>query len=397
VLDGHYKEYWANERFGERQDRLRLRVNDPEIVLHPDFGSRWETRANGQTTIVVPEDPGLLTAAEVLLELWGGHPGSISKAVSLNGYAPHAIADPGTEAGDCVYQYPSIPVDLHEIRKGRNSLQFSIGRGTSFWGHCIVDNAAIAVGLGAGHPDIESIDIHARTPRVIASMIPLEEVAVLRIDLDEVCSSPIERVDYLARYTGYDNSGSGSARSWHAYTMNQRIAGHIGSSDTWPFTVRWDLSLLPDQTESIEIAAIINYANGVRYRTRVEILSAAPVAGRSIRLHSPTALPRPFWSRDGIPAVCFIELDVDPAVIKKVQVRARIWDGGAGDMVEHFTINGFSYPIATGLAHHDLVQVKREVDPRHLKRGMNELRLVSNTAHHGLEMLLPGPAFIIRE
>jgi len=36
------------------------------------------------------------------------------------------------------------------------------------------------------------------------------------------------------------------------------------------------------------------------------------------------------------------------------------------------------------------------VDLKNLRPGMNELKVLSDTEHHGLEVCLPGPALIIR-
>jgi hypothetical protein len=36
-----------------------------------------------------------------------------------------------------------------------------------------------------------------------------------------------------------------------------------------------------------------------------------------------------------------------------------------------------------------------EVDPKHLRAGKNELRLLSGTEHHGVEIYKPGPALFL--
>jgi len=35
------------------------------------------------------------------------------------------------------------------------------------------------------------------------------------------------------------------------------------------------------------------------------------------------------------------------------------------------------------------------VEAKILRKGRNEIRLVSDTKHHGIEVLLPGPALIV--
>src|SRR5262245_40849992 len=76
-LDGRFvRERWAE--FGienaNPMGNRRFRVNAPEVVLHPEFGSRNETKSSGCLQLLMNEDPRLLTGSELYLELWGGHP-----------------------------------------------------------------------------------------------------------------------------------------------------------------------------------------------------------------------------------------------------------------------------------------------------------------------------------
>jgi hypothetical protein len=45
---------------------------------------------------------------------------------------------------------------------------------------------------------------------------------------------------------------------------------------------------------------------------------------------------------------------------------------------------------------HELIYSRFPVNPKNLKRGLNRIELLSNTEHHGIEVLLPGPALLIR-
>ena len=74
----------------------------------------------------------------------------------------------------------------------------------------------------------------------------------------------------------------------------------------------------------------------------------------------------------------------------------KTWDGGEGTVDEHFTINGHPYVIVSGRHVHDVVFARTAVDPAHVKTGENTLRLLSDTEHHGIEVLLPGPCLVIK-
>jgi hypothetical protein len=51
--------------------------------------------------------------------------------------------------------------------------------------------------------------------------------------------------------------------------------------------------------------------------------------------------------------------------------------------------------VAEGSGHH--IQFNRlAVAPSSLMQGMNEVVLSSDTAHHGIEIILPGPALMVR-
>ena len=64
-------------------------------------------------------------------------------------------------------------------------------------------------------------------------------------------------------------------------------------------------------------------------------------------------------------------------------------------MEEPFTINGHPYEITSGKAVHDVVFSELKVDVAHLNEGENIVTLLSDTEHHGIEVLLPGPCLVL--
>ena len=64
-------------------------------------------------------------------------------------------------------------------------------------------------------------------------------------------------------------------------------------------------------------------------------------------------------------------------------------------MNDYFTVNGRPVPVA-GAGNHDVLYSRRELDPRLLERGTNRIKLRSDTEHHGIEVLMPGPALMVR-
>lgn len=394
--DLFFKEYWAPETHGERRSRARIRVNDPGISLHEQWGRRWESQVNGHASLTVAEDLFTLTGAELYLELWGGHPGTAGKRFSFNGRQWYPIPDTGTESGYCTYFYPSIPIRLGDLVSGENHLQFATERGSSFWGHFIVDNAAVRAGLKDDHPQLAELGAAGARPTVKADCGRGEEAMGLSIEADHRFRHAIESVEYVARYAGYDEAGTGEARTWHGYTLNRCLRSHVGGSLRWPFAAEWDLSMIPDQDVPVEIRALVRFVNGVRYWT-VPMQSSSLVRQRkTVLLYTSHDLPQPFWSRANNVKECTIEIPGDPAKADAAELHVRTWDGGEGNVADPFTVNGHPYAITSRIAVHDVVYAVVPVDPAHLVKGRNRIRLVSDTEHHGIEVLLPGPAIAVR-
>jgi len=88
-------------------------------------------------------------------------------------------------------------------------------------------------------------------------------------------------------------------------------------------------------------------------------------------------------------------LDIEPARSQAAHLHVRAWTGGPGRVQDCFTLNGRAFPVAEGNAH-EPVYGWFPVEPTLLRRGPNLIRLLSDTEHHGIEILLPGPALMVR-
>jgi len=102
-----------------------------------------------------------------------------------------------------------------------------------------------------------------------------------------------------------------------------------------------------------------------------------PAYRNNVELYKCDELPKPFWSRASKPITATINLPRNPANAESARLIVRIWDGGEGTITEHFKINGYPYSITSG-------------------RANNTLVLLSDTEHHGIEVLLPGPCLLLR-
>ena len=347
------------------------RVNSPDTATGR-FKDRPESKATGTLVLSCPDDPAALSSAELYLELWGGHPGTAKKSFTLNGQGPYEIPEVGAADKNCTYSYPAIPLRLDQLRRGENVFQFTCDKGSTFWGHFLFEIASLRVTLK--EPP------HPFRARVRA--IPNGE----RLELSLDASAPLAAVTYEGLYHGFDENGDGATRDWHGFTKEGKHQGDLGAS--------WDLSMIPDQ-EDIEVRAELGLADGLVYVTPSLRGLRTPARPSCVALVLPQDLPRPFWSRASREMKCGLRLDVYPARIERAELHVVIWDGGKGNTPEPFTLNGHALPVA-GNGRHDLLYRVVPVDPAWLKQGTNEIRVLSDTEHHGIEVLLPGPALVLR-
>lgn len=386
---GHFvKTYWADIRGSE------FRVNSPDTAT-----GRYRDRPEAQHTglMTIPLDDALLGAddAELYMELWGGHPGVKDKRVTVNGTEEYELPEVGSATKNCTYSYPTIALSREQLQVGRNEFQFSCHKGKTFWGHYLISSAAIRLELPADHSAVRKQALDGFSASVSVAS-PTGETRKLRLSVPEAMESRVESVEYVGYYRGYDDNGNGEDLDWHGFTKHRKAQGIIASVSSAPFEAEWDLSMLPDGQERMAVCAIVHFkdAPSLSYRTAAREV-ASPRRNVHVTLHYAELLPRPFWVRDNKVQKCYIQLDVEPEQISRAELRVLVWDGGKGTIKYPFHLNEHPIPVS-GRGKHDVRYSVREVDPGMLRRGANEIRLQSQTPHHGIEVILPGPALIVR-
>lgn len=367
----------ANPHFNGRQ----LRVNAAEVSTHPEFASRSEPRSSGMARIRVDEDLRTIRRVDLDTEIWGGHPGTTNKRLTINGRSTHLFPEVGTAQQNCTHQYPSINLRPIDLVNGYNSLQFACDTGDTFWGHYIVDKATLRVGLHNKDPRLVELGLQSFNATVtVLPMVGDAAGFALKLDLADEFRDRVAAVHYQSRYFGYDENGNGVRTDWHA------LKGSV-----------FETSMLPSQ-QRVEVRAFVEFigAPNLRYRTPpVKNLTIEPRQGERVKLFMSGDLPHPFWSRNEKVKECTINLDVDPNEITAAELHVVAWTGGAGDVTDYFTLNGKHHAIAEG-ANHQTVYSRIAIDPSQLRSGENKIVLRSDTKHHGIEIMLPGPALMVR-
>lgn len=380
-----YHAYWYEDgvEHGNPKFNSRFRVNSPNVVLHPTFGKRIEAKGNGMMQILIDEDLSLLDGAELYLEVWGGHPHTENKRVTINGRSTYHLPEVGTKDGNCTHMYPTIPLKITDLVNGYNVLQFACDQGESFWGHFIVENACLRLQLKPEHPTLQDISFDETKLSVISQ----EDGESFHFKIN----SPVE---FQAKYAGYDENGNGSTNDWHGFTKNKIPVGFAQSKKTSVFSAFWNTSMIPYQ-ENVPIRAWVQFSNHpyLLYLSEETILPS--IGNKNVRFYAPMDMPVPFWSRANRLKTCTIDIDADPNDIEAAQLHIVVWDGGHGTVEKYFKLNGHSIKVA-GEGKHDVIYSEIPVDPAILKEGVNTIELLSDTEHHGIEVLLPGPAIAIK-
>ena len=394
------RRYWYEKgvEHGNPFFNSRFRVNAPGTSLHPTYMHRSEARGNGMMQILIEENLNHLAGADLYLELWGGHPGTANKRVAINGRSTYALPEVGTADGHCTHNYPTLPLKLTDLVNGYNALQFSCDRGTASWGHFIVDNACLGVTLKPDHPDLQQCGLAAFSAEVIAaSGKDKTETISLSLSCEPTMADTIASVDYIGHYLGYDENGNGETADWHGFTKERQPVAIVGTATKPPFTFNWDTSMLPAQ-ENIVVGALVRFKDlpNLIYETAVGGGICIPEReGSAVQCYGVDNLPANFWSRANRRQNCTIDLNISPEDIERAELHVVIWDGGRGTIETPFTLNDHPLPVA-GTGRHDVIYRKLALSPAWLRKGANQISLLSDTEHHGIEVLLPGPALVVR-
>ncbi|MEX1239987.1 MAG: hypothetical protein WEB30_09720 [Cyclobacteriaceae bacterium] len=194
------------------------------------------------------------------------------------------------------------------------------------------------------------------------------------------------------------DNGNGQERDWHGYTKDKIPQNIIGQSEVAPFKFIWNTSMLAAQTH-VKVMAEIHFKNATDISYVTPYFEGLQIPVRpNLRVDRFLShdMPAPFWSRANRLKTCTIFADVVPKKIQRAELHVIIWDGGEGQVKDHFKFNGKALPLASGNHRHDVIYRVFEIDPSLIKVGENTIELLSDTEDHGIEVLLPGPALIVR-
>ncbi len=386
------------------------RINDGEDwrVTDPDT-TRPEALLNLPNEILslnVSDLDGAI-GAELLLDQWGGHIGTTDKQFRINANdwidIPELTTTPGTDRGHCYMHQVNVVVEvpLDDLVEGANTLEGTSGDQTCYgfdWGQWGWYGVKLRVYYGPGKSRIRGQILSPGDGASIGENPTLSASA----------ESPagIDRVDFFARYVGYDEDGDGYYRDWHrAYNVYDGDTSfdprhHAGTSISAPYQTTWNTALVPNQAVgSVEIMARIRDNDGFWYAT-------PPVTGltlnrfdRVVKMYKSESVPERFWVRNNLTRHSRVFIPATDGVANATRARLliRTWNGIDGplnsdDDYEIKVVDWVAPPFGENHRYsYDVIDVPVE----ELKNGYNNISAWAATLHHGIEILWPGPALLI--
>jgi hypothetical protein len=387
-----YREYATHSR-GDRD----WRVTDPQAT--PERARAY--LPNPVLTLEIDDLRGAIRA-EAVLDRWGGHLRTTDKRIRFNEQEwiqiPEISTVPGLERAPYYYSQdnPVVPVPLDHLREGTNTFQGTCGVVEGYnWGQWGLYSLILRV-----YYDPKSRDHPAGRIRHPAQAESLQENP--RVTVEARAAQGVARVDVLAWFAGYDEDGDGEFAGWHsAYHQPLRgapadLSEHVGTAWREPYEVIWNTRWVPDQAPgAIKIVARIQDSRGLWSVTPVVEGLSLERPNSSVRLYRASDVPERFGVRAGQSMKCAIPLPADARLDRATQavLALRTWHGWDGHH-SPLRLNGQPLPIR-GKNHHydfDLLPVPVAM----LRDGANRLGIHSDTEHHMLEVLWPGPALLVR-
>lgn len=340
------------------------------------------------------------TRVEVQLELLQSHYGTIGQAVRLNAgewieipRSSHIPGNAGVSGRPADFWlsmlYPCVEVPLAQLKQGANSFEFTCRPGISglgkSWPQSIVYGVTFRVYYGADKPAPNgTVTAPTGTP---ARYGTIQLVA----SPTAAAGAAIKRVDFLARYRGYDWRGEGIHEKWHYQTFYNELRRHAGTALQGPWSVAWDIRSIPGQETPVQVAARIEDDRGLCRITPAITLDKFKGLPHT-RIFAAHDVPAPWQTRAKRRQSCKITLPDDLSGLREAKLILASWNG---DQADEIGINDTILVRNIGF-NHDLSYDEISVPVSALKPGVNEFYTKSDTEHHGIEVLWPGAVIIAR-
>lgn len=204
--------------------------------------------------------------------------------------------------------------------------------------------------------------------------------------------APIKRVDIIACYDGYNVSGSGFSREWHAQFRYGVPTLHVGSTTDVEGPIIWNTTWIPDQDLPVRLVALATDETGWTTVSPIVDNFRFTRHDRSVRLISASGVPPRFSVTYGQEKSCTFDLGKLPT--PPTRACLQIASNFGGPKLEQVKFNGVEIARRVGLLHRcsvDYVDVPLAL----IHPGSNRYSIYSTETEHGPEMNWPGPVLLL--
>jgi len=350
------------------------------------------------------------TRAEVIIDLWGGHSGTFDKRFQFNNNGWITIPELTTTptAGECYLSQtnPVIEIPLTHLVQGLNTFEGTSGGqrqncGDFGWGQWGWFGIIVRVYYDSSKLSMDPTQNRIISPMSYSSITDNPQITA-------IAQSPvgINKIEFLAFYEGYDTDGDGYYQQWHgdyhrgSSDTQMSLKNHVGTVTESPYSVGWNTDWIPDQVpESVKLQARIQDNNGYWY-VADEIHHLTLQRDQvMVEFYKPDQVPKVFWIRNNnfekssninIPLTANLGNAVGAAM------HVKTWNGADIGSFPYSTLFNNEY-LSTlyGQGHFYSFDVIN-VPLTQIALGDNLVTFNSDTTHHGIEVLWPGPALFVR-
>lgn len=355
-----------------------------DYAINPDHFPP-SAHKDGWITLSKNIDLDQAVSAELIVERVQSHGGTTGLQVCLDGERWHSVPNPSRIPGDArnymFHHNARIPIDLSELNSDSIRFKFKVDSIHPWnWSQNLVYGVVLQIRYAKTMQALPTVTLESGKD--------LTDQVILQ--LDQANDPLIKKVDYLGFYEDADLSGDGIFSRWQYYYHRGELAGHIGSSTTAPFRVKWDTRWIPDQQAPIRIKARLTFADGTIIWTE-EISDLELSRSYAVKLIKPFGVPENWVTRES-DFTEMLQIDADEKPIDAL----LIWRSWSPCYDTGILINNKKVEMQKGeWPCYDYALHQQKIAPELLRNGLNTLTTLKTPLYngqmvHGMEVQWPG-------
>ncbi len=363
------------------------RVTNP--AANPE-GAR-EFLPNPVLQLEIPDLTGV-TRAEVIIDYWGGHTHTLDRKFRINQgnwiSLPYS-AGTGDEPWIYFFEFnPVLEIPLSSLKEGVNYFEGTCGH--------VNDNTENGWNWGQwGWYGITVRLYYAPEEDLKARILfplqgdTLSEDQAVRMEYS--LPGEVVQTEVFAWFDGYDDNGNGHFLDWHGFMHYDTITGNACTIYEPNNTGVWNTRWIPEQSGVKLVARVLNKEGFWHVTDKVEDLTVWQPEYKVemfAQKDAPGHLIRDQYRSSGMIRLPGIK-NAESALL-----GIRTWNGHNHGDLRWLSLNCSVIP-QYGRDHNYYLHFSG-IDPGILSAGDNVFLYDSQTHHHGVEILWPGPVLLLK-